>query len=219
MLVGAPCPAFAPASSRSSSRSSAYPGIGKSRLVQELFHIVEQTPELIIWRQGRSLPYGEGVALWALGEIVKAQAGILESDRADEASAKLAAAVRDLVSDELERSWIERHLRPLAGIREGASVGEASLEEAFTAWRRFLESLAESRPAVLVFEDLHWADDALLDFVDSLADRVVGVPLARRLLDATRAARATSRVGRGKAQRHHGLPRSALRRGHGTPLR
>jgi len=153
------------------------PGIGKSRLVQELFHIIEQTPELIIWRQGRSLPYGEGVALWALGEMVKAQAGILESDRADEASGKLSAAVRDLVSDELERSWVERHLRPLAGIREGASVGEASLEEAFTAWRRFLESLAESRPAVLVFEDLHWADDALLDFVDSLADRVVGVPL------------------------------------------
>jgi class 3 adenylate cyclase len=153
------------------------PGIGKSRLVQELFQIIEQTPELITWRQGRSLPYGEGVALWALGEMVKAQAGILESDRADEASAKLSAAVRDLVSDEPEARWVERHLRPLAGIREGISVGEASLEEAFTAWRRFLESLAESRPAVLVFEDLHWADDTLLDFVDSLADRVVGVPL------------------------------------------
>jgi class 3 adenylate cyclase/tetratricopeptide (TPR) repeat protein len=153
------------------------PGIGKSRLVQELFQIIEQTPELIIWRQGRSLPYGEGVALWALGEMVKAQAGILESDRAAEASVKLSAAVRDLVPDEVEASWVERHLRPLAGIREGPSVVEASLEEAVTAWRRFLELLAESRPAVLVFEDLHWADDALLDFVDSLADRVVGVPL------------------------------------------
>ncbi|HET9461387.1 MAG TPA: adenylate/guanylate cyclase domain-containing protein, partial [Gaiellaceae bacterium] len=153
------------------------PGIGKSRLVQELFQIVEQTPELIIWRQGRSLPYGEGVALWALGEMVKAQAGILESDRADEASAKLAAAVRDMVSDEVEARWVERHLRPLAGIRDSLSVGEGSLEEAFTAWRRFLESMAESRATVLVFEDLHWADDTLLDFVDSLADRVVDVPL------------------------------------------
>ncbi|HEU0247630.1 MAG TPA: adenylate/guanylate cyclase domain-containing protein [Gaiellaceae bacterium] len=153
------------------------PGIGKSRLVQELFQVVEQTPELINWRQGRSLPYGEGVALWALGEMVKAQAGILESDRADDATAKLSAAVRDLVSDDVEARWIERHLRPLAGIREGISVGEASLEEAFTAWRRFLESMAESRPTILVFEDLHWADDALLDFVDSLADRVVDVPL------------------------------------------
>jgi class 3 adenylate cyclase/tetratricopeptide (TPR) repeat protein len=153
------------------------PGIGKSRLVQELFQLVEQTPELINWRQGRSLPYGEGVALWALGEMMKAQAGILESDRADEASAKLTSAVRDLVSDDVEAPWIERHLRPLAGIRDSPSVGEASLEEAFTAWRRFLESMAESRPTVLVFEDLHWADDALLDFVDSLADRVVDVPL------------------------------------------
>jgi len=153
------------------------PGIGKSRLVQELFQIIEQTPELIIWRQGRSLPYGEGVALWALGEMVKAQAGILESDRADEASAKLSAAVRDLVSDDVEARWVERHLRPLAGVRDSLSVGEASLEEAVTAWRRFLEAMAESRPTILVFEDLHWADDALLDFVDSLADRVVDVPL------------------------------------------
>jgi len=153
------------------------PGIGKSRLVQELFQIVEQTPELINWRQGRSLPYGEGVALWALGEMVKAQAGVLESDRADEASAKLTAAVRDLVSDDVEARWVERHLRPLAGIRESLSTGEVSLEEAFAAWRRFLESMAESRPTVLIFEDLHWADDALLEFVDSLADRVVDVPL------------------------------------------
>jgi class 3 adenylate cyclase/tetratricopeptide (TPR) repeat protein len=153
------------------------PGIGKSRLVQELFQLVEQTPELINWRQGRSLPYGEGVALWALGEMVKAQAGILESDRADEASAKLSAAVHDLVSDDAEARWVERHLRPLAGIRDTSSPVEASLEEAFTAWRRFLESMAESRPTILVFEDLHWADDALLDFVDSLADRVADLPL------------------------------------------
>jgi class 3 adenylate cyclase/tetratricopeptide (TPR) repeat protein len=153
------------------------PGIGKSRLVQELFQVVEQTPELIIWRQGRSLPYGEGVALWALGEMVKAQAGILESDRSDEASVKLSAAVRDLVSDDVEARWIERHLRPLAGIRDSLSVGEARPEEAVMAWRRFLEAMAESRPTILVFEDLHWADDALLDFVDSLADRVVDVPL------------------------------------------
>jgi class 3 adenylate cyclase/tetratricopeptide (TPR) repeat protein len=153
------------------------PGIGKSRLVQELFQVVEQTPELINWRQGRSLPYGEGVALWALGEMVKAQAGILESDRSDEASVKLSGAVRDLVSDDVEARWIERHLRPLAGIRDSLSVGEASVEEAVTAWRRFLEAMAESRPTILVFEDLHWADDALLDFVDSLADRVVDLPL------------------------------------------
>ena len=67
------------------------PGIGKSRLVAELFQVVDRDPELIWWRQGRSLPYGEGLSYWALGEIVKAQAGILETDEADAAEAKLAA--------------------------------------------------------------------------------------------------------------------------------
>ena len=58
------------------------PGIGKSRLVEELLQYVEELPELITWRRGRSLAYGDGVAFWAVGEMVKAQAGILESDSA-----------------------------------------------------------------------------------------------------------------------------------------
>ena len=70
------------------------PGIGKSRLVYELFELVDAEPELISWRQGRSLPYGEGVSFWALGEMVKAQAGILESDAPDEAERKLREARR-----------------------------------------------------------------------------------------------------------------------------
>jgi predicted ATPase len=69
------------------------PGMGKSRLVFELLQMVEAEPELTVWRQGRCLPYGEGVALWALGEVVKAQADILESDPADAATAKLTQAV------------------------------------------------------------------------------------------------------------------------------
>src|SRR5437660_1157169 len=68
-------------------------GIGKSRLVAELFQITEADPDLISWRQGRSLPYGEHVSFWALGEIVKAHAGILESDDTAEAEEKLAAMV------------------------------------------------------------------------------------------------------------------------------
>ena len=73
------------------------PGIGKSRLVFELSRVVDADPELIYWRQGRSLPYGEGVTFWALGEMVKAQAGILETDAADEAEEKLRAAVADAI--------------------------------------------------------------------------------------------------------------------------
>ena len=59
------------------------PGLGKSRLVAELCAYVDARPELVTWRQGRCLPYGEGITFWALGEIVKAHAGILESDPPD----------------------------------------------------------------------------------------------------------------------------------------
>jgi class 3 adenylate cyclase len=153
------------------------PGIGKSRLVRELFQAVDDDPDLIVWRQGRSLPYGESLPFWGLAEIVKAQAGILETDGADAAAAKLAAAVRDVAADAAEASWLERHLVWLTGAQQSQPIGQASLDESVGAWRRFLEALAERQPVVLVFEDLHWAGDALLDFVDSLADRVAGVPL------------------------------------------
>ena len=150
------------------------PGIGKSRLVLELLRAVEEDPEFVRWRQGRSLPYGEGVTFWALAEIVKAEAGILENDTPEQAEEKLARAVGQLGADASERQWLERHLRPLAGVAEEEPTGA---EESFAAWRRFLEALAEERPLVLVFEDLHWADAALLEFVDQLVERVSGVPL------------------------------------------
>ncbi len=76
------------------------PGMGKSRLVYELSQLVEADPELITWRQGRCLAYGDGVTLWALGEIVKAQAGIHEQDPPDEASAKVRRAVAEAFDDE-----------------------------------------------------------------------------------------------------------------------
>jgi class 3 adenylate cyclase/tetratricopeptide (TPR) repeat protein len=152
------------------------PGIGKSRLVAELFRLVDDDPDLIWWRQGRSLPYGESVSYWALGEIVKAQAGILDSDPAEEAETKLAAAAAALLADAAERRWVELHARPLVGL-PGAGAAVDRRDEAFSAWRRLLEALAEQRPLVLVFEDLHWADDGLLDFVDSLAEWVRDVPM------------------------------------------
>ena len=151
------------------------PGIGKSRLVYELRRVVDEDDELITWKQGRCLPYGEGVSYWALGEIVKAQAGILESDAADATAAKLEEVV-GLLPDEGERAWVARHLRPLLGLGSDDLSGDTR-GEAFAAWRRFIEAIAESGPTVLVFEDLHWADDGLLDFVDNLVDWVDGVPL------------------------------------------
>jgi class 3 adenylate cyclase len=148
------------------------PGIGKSRLVAELFQVVEAEPDLIAWRQGRSLPYGESAAYWALGEIVKSHAGILDTDSVEAAETKLTEMVAGLVED--EREWLAGQARPLLGL-EGAERTER--EEAFAAWRRLLEAAAEQRPLVLVFEDLHWADDGLLDFVDHLAEWATTVPL------------------------------------------
>jgi class 3 adenylate cyclase/tetratricopeptide (TPR) repeat protein len=145
------------------------PGIGKSRLVLELYGAVERHPELISWRHGRCLPYGDGVTFWALGEMVKAQAGILDGDEPAEAERKLSSAVDD--------PWVESHLRPLVGLGGAPEAGGDGRDEAFTAWRRFFESLADERPLVLVFEDLHWADDHLLDFVDHLVDWAGSVPV------------------------------------------
>jgi predicted ATPase/class 3 adenylate cyclase len=153
------------------------PGIGKSRLVYELFGRVEEDPELITWRQGRCLPYGEGVSYWALAEMVKAQAGILETDTEAEVTAKLGTAVAEVAPDEREADWLERNLRPLLGLEAEVQVSGDRRGEAFAAWRRFLEALADRRPLVLVFEDLHFADDGLLDFVDYIADWATGVPL------------------------------------------
>ncbi len=153
------------------------PGIGKSRLVYELFQTIETGEHgLVYWRHGRSLPYGEGVSFWALGEIVKAQAGILESDSPEQAADKLRGAVERFHTDPADAGWVERHLRPLAGLEVDESADNRR-DEAFAAWRRFLEAIADERPLVLVFEDLHWADEALLDFVDHLVERAAGVPL------------------------------------------
>jgi class 3 adenylate cyclase/tetratricopeptide (TPR) repeat protein len=143
-------------------------GIGKSRLVWELQQALEKASEPVTWRRGRCLPYGEGVAYWALDEIVKSEAGILETDDANAADEKLGASVRDLVTDASESAWVEGHLRPLLGLASATS-GETR-DETFSAWRRYIESLAERSPLVLVFEDLHWADEGLLDFIEHVAD-------------------------------------------------
>jgi class 3 adenylate cyclase/tetratricopeptide (TPR) repeat protein len=150
------------------------PGVGKTRLLAEFRKWVDDRPELVFWRQGRSLSYGAGITYWALGEMVKAQAGILESDTPEEAAAKLALAVDEAAADQSERDWLNSSLAPLVGAG-AAAAGER--EESFTAWRRFIEGIASERPLVLVFEDLHWADDALVAFVAHLVDWSTDVPL------------------------------------------
>src|SRR4051812_366702 len=150
------------------------PGIGKSRLVTELFREVDEERDLIRWRQGRCVPYGESITFWALGEIVKAEAGILESDSPGDAEDKLSNAIAQLVPDEADARWLEAELRALVGLAGEAQPGA---EAATAAWRRFLDAVAERGPTVLVFEDLHWADDGLLDFLDDLVDWLRTAPV------------------------------------------
>jgi len=144
------------------------PGVGKSRLLAELRSETERISPLVPWRQGRCVPYGEGIAFWALGEIVKSHAGIYEADSAEVATEKLEAVLPDVD----ERPWLRARLLPLLGVDSGQAP---SREESFTAWRRFLETMAE-KGAVIAVEDLHWADLALLDFLAELAGHA-GVPL------------------------------------------
>ena len=152
------------------------PGAGKSRLVRELRDRLEQASEPPLWRQGQCLPYGEGITFWALGEIVKAQAGVLESDEPDVVTKKLGECVALTVPEQSDREWLTASLAPLVGVAAaGASSGARGAS--FTAWRRFIEAVASAHAFVLVFEDIHWADAALLEFVEHLAEWAADAPL------------------------------------------
>ena len=153
-------------------------GIGKSRLLAELADRLTAGPPGVAWRQGRALPYGDGPTFGALAEAVKAEAGILESDGAELAGRRLVAAA-GAVAEPVTAAWVAGHLRRLVGVgggRQGSAgpTTAADREEEFAAWRRFLHGLAATRPLVLALEDLHRADDALLDFVEGLGDRDAG---------------------------------------------
>jgi len=145
------------------------PGIGKSRLLAELARRVDDLPSFVTWRQGRCLPFGSGVTFWALSEIVRDSAGILESDGVARAEARLETAL----PEGPERDRFRARLRPLLGLE----AEEASREENFSAWREFLEGLAAAGATVLVIEDLHWADEAMLAFMDFLGESATQVPL------------------------------------------
>lgn len=140
-------------------------GLGKSRLVWEFSKYADGVTEPIFWHVGRSIPYGDGVAYWALGEMVRRRVGIAESEPEATVRARLAASVERFIPDADERAWVERHLAVLLGLSGGAT-GER--DELFAAWRRFFEHIAEQGTTVLVFEDLHWADQGLLDFLESV---------------------------------------------------
>jgi DNA-binding SARP family transcriptional activator/tetratricopeptide (TPR) repeat protein len=135
-------------------------GVGKSRLAHELLREVDQLVPAVIVRRGRCLPYGN-LSYSALADAVKAECGILEDDPPEVVSDKVARTVAGLFGD---RSATP-HVEALVGAGTAAAL---SREELFDVWRRLFERIAAGAALVLVLEDLHWADEGLLDFVDHL---------------------------------------------------
>src|SRR5205823_14635154 len=123
---------------------------------------IDGLSEQVRWHRGRCLAYGEGVTYWALAEMVRMRAGIVEGEDAASASAKLGEAIETNVPDPEERRWGEPRLAHLLGLEERTATDK---EDLFSAWRLFFERLAETSPTIMVFEDLQWADPSLLDFI------------------------------------------------------
>ena len=149
-------------------------GIGKSRLAWEFEKYIDGLVTESFWHRGRCLSYGEGVAYWALAEMVRMRCGIAEDEEPQSARGKLRLALEEYILDATERAWVEPRLAHLLGLEEGAAGDQENL---FSAWRILFERLAEQSPTILVFEDLQWADESLLDFLEYLLDWARGHPL------------------------------------------
>ena len=142
-------------------------GVGKSRLGWEFFKYVDGVTEPIWWHRGRCLAYGDGVAYWALSEMVRMRAGILDNEPPESAREKLRRTVEEFVEPGEERRWVEPRLAHLVGLEERVATDPRDL---YAAWRFFFERLAAENLTVLVFEDLQWADSGLLDFIEYLLE-------------------------------------------------
>jgi class 3 adenylate cyclase/tetratricopeptide (TPR) repeat protein len=174
-------------------------GIGKSRLVQESVAALERGESAPNVVRGRCLPYGEGVTYWPLAEILKNVAGVLDSDSSDAALDKVRAAGAALLTAEHAAD----STRSTAALAYTVGLEDPNVRfrdmaprqirlETHVAWRSFFSALAGDRPVVALIEDIHWADAALLDLLEELADRTQGPVLfvctARPELTARRTA-------------------------------
>ena len=130
-------------------------GVGKSRLAWELRKYSDGVAEDIFWHEGRSPAYGEGITFWALGEMVRARAGLLETDDPDTTRSKIEASVSRWFPEGEDHDRVVRSLGALLGVADAPAGGA---QELFSAWRLYFERMAEQYLVTMVFEDLHWAD-------------------------------------------------------------
>ena len=149
-------------------------GIGKTRLAEEFKKHIDGFSQEVYWHQGRSPSYGDGVTFWALGEMIRRRAGIVENEDPARARTRLRTCVAEFVSNDEDRRWIEPRLEGLLGLGEMPAGGRAEL---FSALRSFFQHIADRGTTVLVFEDLHWADSGLVDFVAELVERSARSPI------------------------------------------
>jgi len=165
-----------------------FAGIGKSRLAWEFFKYIDGLPQVTYWHRGRCLSYGEGVTYWALADMVRMRCRIAEEEGAGSALAKLDDVLEGHITDEEERRFVRGRVAHLLGLEESTRYERDDL---FAAWRVFFERLAEVEPVSMVFEDMQWADDSLLDFIDYLLEsardsRLFVITLARPELNENR---------------------------------
>ena len=153
-------------------------GVGKSRLAWEFEKYADGLAATVWWHRGRCPAYGDGVAFWALAEIVRQRLGIAEGESPEAAAGKLADGLERLTSDPAEREYVGVRLGRLLGVPAAGDPGSPlRREELFAGWRVFFERLAADAPVVLVVEDAQYADAGLLDFLDYLADWVRDLPV------------------------------------------
>jgi len=140
-------------------------GVGKTRLVEEIIRRAQDRDAVVL--QGRCLPYGDGITFWPLIEAVRQAAGIDDRDAASDALEKLELLVGVEAGDVYER----------VAAAVGLSDAHFPLQELFWGARKLFELLAASRPLVVVFEDVHWSEDAFLELIEHLLDAVENAPV------------------------------------------
>ena len=149
-------------------------GIGKSRIAWEFKKYLDGVVDTAWWHEGRSPAYGEGISYWALVEMVRWRAGIGEGDDEGTIRSRLNGMLEQFVPDAGERRWIAPRFAGLLGIEE---LPAESREELFAAWRTLFERMSEQAPVILVFTDLQWADQGMLDFVENLLSWARSAPI------------------------------------------
>ena len=156
-------------------------GVGKSRLTWELEKYLDGLPDVYHWRKGRCLAYSAS-SFGPIADVIKVDARISDDDPPDTARRKLSARL-----DELDVGPDADGVRgALEAVLAIGGAGEHQRDELFESWRRYLGAIAAVAPLVLVMEDIHWADDSVLSFLEFLGrwgeGSIVIVCLARNEL-------------------------------------